>query len=82
MVLLDIFGNILQHFYFGCLDGIVEYAMMLVKFPVHTGNFSSYLVPAAALGAMGYCYFWWKARFLMLKVKTISYPKCRWYCTC
>ncbi|KAJ6873880.1 hypothetical protein NC651_032660 [Populus alba x Populus x berolinensis] len=34
---------------------------------VSNGNFSSYLVPAAALGAMGYCYFWWKARFLMLK---------------
>ncbi|CAK7349061.1 unnamed protein product [Dovyalis caffra] len=31
------------------------------------GSFSSYLVPAAALGAMGYCYMWWKARFLMLK---------------
>ncbi|PNT05204.1 hypothetical protein POPTR_014G160800v4 [Populus trichocarpa] len=27
---------------------------------VSNGNFSSYLVPAAALGAMGYCYFWWK----------------------
>ncbi|KAF5726483.1 hypothetical protein HS088_TW22G00161 [Tripterygium wilfordii] len=25
-----------------------------------TGNFSSYLVPAAALGAVGYCYMWWK----------------------
>ncbi|KAI9400299.1 hypothetical protein POPTR_002G219300v4 [Populus trichocarpa] len=24
------------------------------------GSFSSYLVPAAALGAMGYCYMWWK----------------------
>ncbi|KAJ6723775.1 hypothetical protein OIU74_008191 [Salix koriyanagi] len=27
---------------------------------VSNGNFSSYLVPAAALGAMGYCYIWWK----------------------
>lgn len=25
-----------------------------------TGGYSSYLVPAAALGAMGYCYMWWK----------------------
>ncbi|KAF9688255.1 hypothetical protein SADUNF_Sadunf02G0178300 [Salix dunnii] len=24
------------------------------------GSFSSYLAPAAALGAMGYCYMWWK----------------------
>ncbi|KAK4771924.1 hypothetical protein SAY86_013699 [Trapa natans] len=24
------------------------------------GGYSSYLVPAAALGAMGYCYMWWK----------------------
>ncbi|XP_059661160.1 uncharacterized protein LOC132307425 [Cornus florida] len=25
-----------------------------------SGNYSSYLMPAAALGAMGYCYMWWK----------------------
>ncbi|KDP30839.1 hypothetical protein JCGZ_13782 [Jatropha curcas] len=25
-----------------------------------SGSFSSYLAPAAALGAMGYCYMWWK----------------------
>lgn len=25
-----------------------------------TGNYASYLVPAAAVGAMGYCYMWWK----------------------
>ncbi|EEF33421.1 uncharacterized protein LOC8265576 [Ricinus communis] len=25
-----------------------------------SGGFASYLVPAAALGAMGYCYMWWK----------------------
>ncbi|KAJ9176834.1 hypothetical protein P3X46_012106 [Hevea brasiliensis] len=25
-----------------------------------SGSFASYLVPAAALGAMGYCYMWWK----------------------
>lgn len=25
-----------------------------------TGSYASYLVPAAALGAMGYCYMWWK----------------------
>ncbi|CAL8139173.1 unnamed protein product [Prunus armeniaca] len=25
-----------------------------------SGNYASYLVPAAALGAMGYCYMWWK----------------------
>ncbi|TYK02913.1 DUF1664 domain-containing protein [Cucumis melo var. makuwa] len=24
------------------------------------GNYASYLVPAAAVGAMGYCYMWWK----------------------
>ncbi|KNA08301.1 hypothetical protein SOVF_163880 [Spinacia oleracea] len=25
-----------------------------------SGGYGSYLVPAAALGAMGYCYMWWK----------------------
>lgn len=25
-----------------------------------SGSYASYLVPAAALGAMGYCYMWWK----------------------
>ncbi|PIA36933.1 hypothetical protein AQUCO_03200114v1 [Aquilegia coerulea] len=25
-----------------------------------SGNLASYIVPAAALGAMGYCYMWWK----------------------
>ncbi|XP_004138605.1 uncharacterized protein LOC101208062 isoform X2 [Cucumis sativus] len=25
-----------------------------------SGNYASYLVPAAAVGAMGYCYMWWK----------------------
>uniref|UniRef100_A0A5B7AYW0 DUF1664 domain-containing protein n=1 Tax=Davidia involucrata TaxID=16924 RepID=A0A5B7AYW0_DAVIN len=25
-----------------------------------TGSYASYLMPAAALGAMGYCYMWWK----------------------
>ncbi|XP_072980311.1 uncharacterized protein [Typha angustifolia] len=25
-----------------------------------SGNLSSYIVPAAAVGAMGYCYMWWK----------------------
>ncbi|XP_042479053.1 uncharacterized protein LOC122059999 [Macadamia integrifolia] len=25
-----------------------------------TGKFASYIMPAAALGAMGYCYMWWK----------------------
>ncbi|XP_065875162.1 uncharacterized protein [Euphorbia lathyris] len=28
--------------------------------PSTSGSFASYLVPAAALGAMGYCYMWWK----------------------
>lgn len=32
----------------------------------HTGGFSSYLMPAAALGAMGYCYMWWKVRSILL----------------
>ncbi|RZC65796.1 hypothetical protein C5167_009484 [Papaver somniferum] len=27
-----------------------------------SGGIASYLVPAAAIGAMGYCYMWWKAR--------------------
>ncbi|KAK3038924.1 hypothetical protein RJ639_027552 [Escallonia herrerae] len=27
-----------------------------------SGSYASYLVPAAAIGAMGYCYMWWKAR--------------------
>lgn len=26
------------------------------------GGLSSYLMPVAALGAMGYCYMWWKVR--------------------
>ncbi|XP_023534311.1 uncharacterized protein LOC111795907 [Cucurbita pepo subsp. pepo] len=25
-----------------------------------SGNYASYLMPAAAVGAMGYCYMWWK----------------------
>ncbi|KAJ0052505.1 hypothetical protein Pint_01919 [Pistacia integerrima] len=29
-------------------------------FPLRTGSYASYLMPAAALGAMGYCYMWWK----------------------
>ncbi|KAA8524776.1 hypothetical protein F0562_011199 [Nyssa sinensis] len=28
--------------------------------PTSTGSYASYLMPAAALGAMGYCYMWWK----------------------
>ncbi|RZC46143.1 hypothetical protein C5167_039087 [Papaver somniferum] len=28
-----------------------------------SGGIASYLVPAAAIGAMGYCYMWWKERF-------------------
>ncbi|KAF7145628.1 hypothetical protein RHSIM_Rhsim04G0046400 [Rhododendron simsii] len=28
------------------------------------GSSASYLLPAAALGAMGYCYMWWKARVI------------------
>ncbi|RVW13342.1 hypothetical protein CK203_089026 [Vitis vinifera] len=28
-----------------------------------SGSYASYIMPAAALGAMGYCYMWWKARF-------------------
>lgn len=28
--------------------------------PSSSGGYGSYLVPAAALGAMGYCYMWWK----------------------
>lgn len=39
---------------------------MLTCFDVHTGSYASYLVPAAALGAMGYCYMWWKVRFLVV----------------
>ncbi|KAL8195388.1 hypothetical protein R6Q57_025791 [Mikania cordata] len=26
----------------------------------YSGGYSSYLMPAAAIGAMGYCYMWWK----------------------
>ncbi|CAA6670150.1 unnamed protein product [Spirodela intermedia] len=28
--------------------------------PSPSGNLGSYVLPAAALGAMGYCYMWWK----------------------
>ncbi|GAB2209467.1 hypothetical protein Droror1_Dr00026684 [Drosera rotundifolia] len=28
--------------------------------PTSTGSYASYLVPAAALGALRYCYRWWK----------------------
>ncbi|GAY53212.1 hypothetical protein CUMW_147660 [Citrus unshiu] len=28
--------------------------------PSSSGGYSSYLAPAAAIGAMGYCYMWWK----------------------
>ena len=26
------------------------------------GGYASYVVPAAAIGAMGYCYMWWKVK--------------------
>lgn len=39
---------------------------MLACFDGHTGSYASYLVPAAALGAMGYCYMWWKVMFLIV----------------
>ncbi|CAN1285085.1 hypothetical protein LINPERPRIM_LOCUS18867 [Linum perenne] len=29
------------------------------------GSLASYIMPAAAVGAMGYCYMWWKAIFLL-----------------
>jgi hypothetical protein len=63
-------------FSFVHLDIRVQNVTTLVNSLAHTGSFSSYLVPAAALGAMGYCYMWWQARFLMLKIKTISSHKC------
>nr|CAB3457395.1 unnamed protein product [Digitaria exilis] len=28
---------------------------------VGAGGLSSYILPAAAIGAMGYCYMWWKS---------------------
>ncbi|KAH9602500.1 hypothetical protein KSS87_020959 [Heliosperma pusillum] len=27
---------------------------------IHAAGYSSYIMPAAAIGAMGYCYMWWK----------------------
>ncbi|CAN0920716.1 hypothetical protein LINGRAHAP2_LOCUS32202 [Linum grandiflorum] len=48
-----------------------------------SGGLASYIMPAAAVGAMGYCYMWWKASFLVLATKItscktgffLSYPK-------
>ncbi|XP_024451540.2 uncharacterized protein LOC7458276 isoform X2 [Populus trichocarpa] len=37
------------------------------------GSFSSYLVPAAALGAMGYCYMWWKVDEMKSNLSQIGY---------
>ncbi|RDX78025.1 hypothetical protein CR513_41758, partial [Mucuna pruriens] len=31
------------------------------------GSFASYLLPAAAIGAMGYCYMWWKDGMMLIK---------------
>lgn len=31
-------------------------------------GYASYLVPAAAVGAMGYCYMWWKVRLLKISL--------------
>lgn len=45
---------------------IFGWGRLTTCFDGHTGSYGSYLVPAAALGAMGYCYMWWKVRFLIL----------------
>lgn len=29
---------------------------------VNVGSYASYIMPAAALGVMGYCYMWWKVK--------------------
>lgn len=42
---------------------MVNYREMLTCFHLNIGSYASYIVPTAALGAMGYCYMWWKVRF-------------------
>lgn len=39
---------------------LMQYICSHVSFS--TGSYASYLIPAAALGAMGYCYMKWKVR--------------------
>lgn len=34
---------------------------------VSSGGLSSYIMPAAAVGALGYCYMWWKVGSLAMK---------------
>ena len=43
-------------------DEVLNYRSVMC-FMLYAGSYASYIVPAAALGAMGYCYMWWKARF-------------------
>jgi hypothetical protein len=43
------------------------YIQLLYYFPSYVlvpyaGGLSSYILPAAAVGAMGYCYMWWKVK--------------------
>jgi len=40
-----------------CLYNFLSY----LRIPF-AGGLSSYILPAAAVGAMGYCYMWWKVR--------------------
>ncbi|CAI0383635.1 unnamed protein product [Linum tenue] len=44
-----------------------------------SGSLASYVMPAAALGAMGYCYMLWKACFLLPNKKTHSFGPCSSY---
>lgn len=48
-------------------------------FLVYTGSYASYIMPAAALGAMGYCYMWWKA-ILSSNLKSLRLYK--WWFIC
>ena len=62
-MLQNMYGFFLQVEYVWFLLERVNYIEMHIYFYVHTGSYASYLVPAAALGAMGYCYMWWKVSF-------------------
>lgn len=50
--------------YDSCSTCMLSICSLMRTYPFDcSGNLASYIVPAATVGAMGYCYMWWKARF-------------------
>ncbi|THG21401.1 hypothetical protein TEA_008497 [Camellia sinensis var. sinensis] len=57
---MDLKSGAQYHPCYGVLLEEFHISNMLACFCVRTGSATSYLLPAAALGAMGYCCMWWK----------------------